>query len=113
MSETPSPSEQQDDAEADVEVFKEDLRPFVVAAETTRMPMVFTDAKQANNAIIFANDSFLFSMRRPLAASVGVVRSLPFVRVSSRTCANVMPFKDAAAFNRLMAAAWHPGRIGN
>ncbi|KQU80130.1 histidine kinase [Mesorhizobium sp. Root102] len=59
MSETPSPSEQQDDAEADVEGFKEDLGPFVVAAETTRMPMVFTDAKQANNAIIFANDSFI------------------------------------------------------
>lgn len=59
MSETPPPSEQQDDAEADVEEFKEDLGPFVVAAETTRMPMVFTDAKQANNSIIFANDSFV------------------------------------------------------
>lgn len=59
MSETPAPSEQQDDAEADVEGFKEDLGPFVVAAETTRMPMVFTDAKQANNSIIFANDSFI------------------------------------------------------
>ncbi len=59
MSETPAPSELQDDAEADVEGFKEDLGPFVVAAETTRMPMVFTDAKQANNSIIFANDSFI------------------------------------------------------
>lgn len=59
MSETPASSEQQHDAEADVEGFKEDLGPFVVAAETTRMPMVFTDAKQANNSIIFANDSFI------------------------------------------------------
>lgn len=59
MSEIPPPSDQQDDAEADVEDFKEDLGPFVVAAETTRMPMVFTDAKQANNSIIFANDSFI------------------------------------------------------
>jgi PAS domain S-box-containing protein len=59
MSETPAPSEKQDDAEADVEGFKEDLGPFVVAAETTRMPMVFTDAKQADNSIIFANDSFI------------------------------------------------------
>lgn len=46
-------------AEAEVEEFKRDLGPFVVAAETTRMPMVFTDAKEANNPIIFANDSFL------------------------------------------------------
>lgn len=59
MSETPPSSVQQDAAEADVEGFKEDLGPFVVAAETTRMPMVFTDAKQANNSIIFANDSFI------------------------------------------------------
>lgn len=59
MSEPPAPSEQQDAAEADVQGFKEDLGPFVVAAETTRMPMVFTDAKQANNSIIFANDSFI------------------------------------------------------
>lgn len=46
-------------AEAEVEEFKEDLGPFVVAAETTRMAMVFTDAKDADNKIIFANDSFL------------------------------------------------------
>ena len=59
MTKTPETSKQQDDAEADVEGFKKDLGPFVVAAETTRMPMVFTDAKQANNSIIFANDSFV------------------------------------------------------
>ena len=59
MTNPPASSEQQDDAEADVEEFKEDLGPFVVAAETTRMPMVFTDAKQADNSIIFANDSFI------------------------------------------------------
>ena len=46
-------------AEAEVEQFREDLGPFVIAAETTRMPMVFTDAKKANNPIIFANDAFL------------------------------------------------------
>lgn len=46
-------------AEADVEHFKEDLGPFVVAAETTRMPMVFTDSKKPDNPIIFANDAFL------------------------------------------------------
>jgi PAS domain S-box-containing protein len=46
-------------AESDVEGFRKDLGPFVVAAEATRMPMVFTDAKAPENPIIFANDSFL------------------------------------------------------
>ncbi len=52
-------SGEQKDAEAEVESFKEDLGPFVVAAETTRMAMVFTDAKAKGNPIIFANDAFL------------------------------------------------------
>ena len=46
-------------AEADVEHFSEDLGPFVVAADTTRMPMVFTDAKKPDNPIIYANNAFL------------------------------------------------------
>jgi PAS domain S-box-containing protein len=46
-------------AEAEVEGFRKDLGPFVVAAETTRMAMVFTDAKEARNPIIFVNDAFL------------------------------------------------------
>ena len=52
-------SDKQKDAEATVEGFKNELGPFVVAAETTRMAMVFTDAKQPDNPIVFANDSFL------------------------------------------------------
>jgi len=52
-------SEEQEDAEAEVERFRKDLGPFVVAAETTRMAMVFTDAKASDSPIIFANDSFL------------------------------------------------------
>ena len=34
-------------------------RPFVVAAEKTRMPMIFTDATTSTNPLIFANDAFL------------------------------------------------------
>lgn len=49
----------QQNAEADVESFRENLGPFVTAAETTRIAMVFTDAKASGNPIIFANDSFL------------------------------------------------------
>ncbi len=59
MPTTRDKSDEQKDAEASVESFKRELGPFVVAAETTRMAMVFADAKQPDNPIIFANDSFL------------------------------------------------------
>jgi PAS domain S-box-containing protein len=52
-------SKEQKAAESEVEGFRKELGPFVVAAETTRMAMVFTDAKEANHPIIFANNSFL------------------------------------------------------
>ena len=59
MSEHKEKSGEQLSAEAEVEDFKHELGPFVVAAQTTRMAMIFTDAKEAANPIIFANDSFL------------------------------------------------------
>lgn len=46
-------------AEATVEGYCEERGPFVVAAEDTRMPMLFTDALAPNDPIIFANDAFL------------------------------------------------------
>ena len=52
-------STEQKAAESEVDSFRKDLGPFVVAAETTRMAMVFTDAKDSNHPLIFANDSFL------------------------------------------------------
>jgi PAS domain S-box-containing protein len=52
-------SREQTTAESEVEGFRKDLGPFVVAAETTRMAMVFTDAKEADHPLIFANNSFL------------------------------------------------------
>ena len=54
-----SKSGKQKDAEAKVEGFEQRLGPFVVAAETTRMAMVFADATQPGKPIVFANDSFL------------------------------------------------------
>jgi PAS domain S-box-containing protein len=54
-----SKSEKQMAAEAQVANFRKARGPFVVAADTTRMAMVFTDAKEPDNPIIFANDSFL------------------------------------------------------
>ena len=52
-------SDEQEAAEGEVESFRQEGGPFVVAAEETRMPMVFMDAKEGGNPIIFANDSFL------------------------------------------------------
>jgi hypothetical protein len=56
-------------AEGEVENFRKGRGPFVVAAETTRMAMVFTDAKEPDNPIIFANDAFL--------APEGMLRAWP------------------------------------
>jgi two-component system sensor kinase FixL len=46
-------------AEERVEHFRRALGPFVVAAETTRMPMIFTDAQVGRHPLVFVNDSFL------------------------------------------------------
>ena len=70
-------SQPQKAAEADVEGFRVGLGPFVVAAETTRMPMVFLDAKAQGNPIIFANDSFLKLTGYSKEAAVG--RSFDFL----------------------------------
>jgi len=51
--------EGQEAGEADVERFREGLGPFVVAADETRMAMVFTNARVPENPIIYANDAFL------------------------------------------------------
>lgn len=47
MPEINDKSDEQKHAEAEVESYREDLGPFVVAAETSRMAMVFADAKEA------------------------------------------------------------------
>jgi PAS domain S-box-containing protein len=44
--------------EGEVAHFQAALGPFAVAAETTRMPILFTDAKQDGHPILFVNDSF-------------------------------------------------------
>jgi len=59
MADIAQKSARQKSAEADVASFEEDLGPFVVAAETTRMAMVFADAKRPGKPIIFANDAFI------------------------------------------------------
>jgi len=48
----------QHEGEAAVSEFRNALGPFVVAAEQTRMPMVFTNV-EPDHSVIFANDAFL------------------------------------------------------
>lgn len=52
-------SREQSAAEIDLKGDRPELAPFVVAAEATRMAMVFTDAGRPGDPIIFANDAFL------------------------------------------------------
>src|SRR5579864_1737669 len=59
MTEITKKSDRQKGAEAAVDSFRKDLGPFVVAAETTRMAMLFTDAAKPDHPIIFVNESFL------------------------------------------------------
>lgn len=58
MSDDTNTPAHQKTAEADVDKFPQ-LGPFVVAAEKTRMAMIFTDASKDENPIVFANDAFL------------------------------------------------------
>jgi PAS domain S-box-containing protein len=58
MADEKQKSPAQEEGEADVEAFRQDLGPFVVAAEKTRMPMVFVN-EQPGYPVIFANDAFL------------------------------------------------------
>ena len=45
--------------EAAIQKFRDQLGPFVVATEKTRMAMLFTNARETDNPIVFANDAFL------------------------------------------------------
>lgn len=58
MDNSTAKSDAQQQGEARVDAFRRDLGPFVVAAEKTRMPMIFTDADPVHS-VVFANDAFL------------------------------------------------------
>ncbi len=80
MSEMALKDRGQKSAEAEVEKFRQELGPFVVAADATRMPMVFTDAQKPDNPIIFANESFLtligYGREEVLARSLNFILGL-------------------------------------
>lgn len=79
MSKIIDKSKVQQKAEAEVAQFRDRRGPFVFAGESTRMAMVFTDAKEANNPIILANDSFLSltGYDRKEKASIFLWRTVP------------------------------------
>lgn len=85
-------SDAQEKSEASVNAFRQALGPFVVAAEKTRMPMVFTDEKPGH-PVIFANNAFLkltgYAREEVLAKSF---QSLLAVGVD----AEAMPIVEAA-----------------
>ncbi|WP_303541324.1 HWE histidine kinase domain-containing protein [Sphingomonas natans] len=58
MPDSKSKTVEQRAAEGQVANFQRQLGPFVVAAETTRMAMAFTDATAPGEPIIFANEAF-------------------------------------------------------
>jgi two-component system sensor kinase FixL len=59
MAKTENSAESHQNAVSAIDEFKNNLGPFIVAVETTRLAMIFTDAKTHGNLIAFANDSFL------------------------------------------------------
>lgn len=59
MTSDTSRSSSQLDAERVIEDFKKKLGPFVVVADATGMPMLFTNAKSDQNDLIYVNESFL------------------------------------------------------
>jgi PAS domain S-box-containing protein len=89
-------SVEQQGAEAEVEGFRKALGPFVLAAEATRMAMLFTDAKEPDNPIIFANASFLSLTGYDLNEVLG--RPLNFF---------MAPLTDPQAMTRVDAAVEH------
>jgi PAS domain S-box-containing protein len=82
-------SDAQRKSEAAVETFRKDLGPFVVAAQKTRMPMIFTDV-ELGHPVIFANNAFLkltgYAREEVLARSF---QSLLAVGVDSETMTTV------------------------
>jgi len=60
---------------------KDELGPFVVAADKTRMPILFTNAKSPDNDIVYTNQSFLDLAGYESSDAIG----LPFHRLLAET----------------------------
>ncbi|WP_174274873.1 HWE histidine kinase domain-containing protein [Sphingomonas bacterium] len=92
MADVTAKSDAQKESEAAVDTFRQELGPFVVAAQKTRMPMIFTDV-EPGHPVIFANDAFLkltgYAREEVLAKSF---QSLLALGVDSET----MPIVEAA-----------------
>ncbi|TPG42604.1 PAS domain-containing protein [Sphingomonas koreensis] len=94
MADVTTKSNAQIEGEATVNAFRQDLGPFVVAAEKTRMPMVFTD-EEPGHPVIFANDAFLkltgYAREEVLAKSIqsllavgGDAEAMPIIEAAFR-----------------------------
>jgi PAS domain S-box-containing protein len=109
-----SKSKEQKAAESEVASFRNERGPFVVAAEATRMAMMFTDAKDASHPLIFANDSllsltgydrnellgqgFAFLMARPGDSEALAQVAIAFAGSADGDCEIRFRRKDASVF---------------
>ena len=110
-------SKEQKVAEAEVESFRKDLGPFVVAAETTRMAMVFTDATEPGHPIIFANDAFLsltgYDLKEVLGHSFNFLMARgadpkALAQVEARSRAATTAVRKFATAGRMVACSGPP-----
>jgi PAS domain S-box-containing protein len=94
MTDENTKSAKQKAAEAEVESYRSDRGPFVVAAEKTRMAMLFMDANASDNPIIFANDSFLSMTGYERDEVLG--QSLNFLTVTPIDRSALLEIEDAS-----------------
>lgn len=73
--------------------FRKKLGPFLGAAETTPMPMIFTDGQETEHSIVFANDAFLMLT----GLSRNAILAVPFHLVMGGIC-------DSAALSAIKRA---------
>jgi PAS domain S-box-containing protein len=69
--------------------------PFAAAIQATRMPMIVTDPRQADNPIVFANDAFLDLTGYPRDEVIG--RNCRFLQGPDTDPAQVTRVRDAVA----------------
>ncbi len=86
-------SKSQKRAEAEIRLFQEGRGPFVLACETSRLPIVFTDAGDRENCIVYANESMLKLTGNSLEELLG--RSFYSLIADETDAATIIEMKEA------------------
>ena len=64
-------SKAQEKAEAEIRLYQDGRGPFVLACESSKLPMIFTDAADPENRIVYANESMLQLLQYSLQELLG------------------------------------------